>query len=203
MVESARSAASRLPSAAIRLFVARMWPRWSRAWKARPVPSTSPAATPMPQVRASWDRPLLTVSDRRMPMLRARRARPARTKLARRSSDGHKLNRRVRPSRDDHLLIGKRRRRAADGGLRSLHDASGNGVRLRGRRPDPAMRGELSSVGASTPRYTRARRTLRPALSRRLAVLAIVVVVIVSLLGPGVAARPSAPPASAGATGGW
>ena len=36
----------------------------SRAWKARPDPSSPPDATPMPQLRASWDRPMLTVCDR-------------------------------------------------------------------------------------------------------------------------------------------
>ena len=76
----------------------------SRAWKARPVPSSRPDATPMPQVRASWDRPLLTVSDRQMPMLRPRGGHGRRgPSWIGRSSDGHKLNRRVRSSRDDHL----------------------------------------------------------------------------------------------------
>jgi hypothetical protein len=44
----------------------------SRAWRARPVPSSRPDATPMPQVRSVCDRPFLTVSDRQMPVLRAR-----------------------------------------------------------------------------------------------------------------------------------
>jgi hypothetical protein len=76
----------------------------SRAWKARPVLSSGPDATPMPQVKASVDRPLLSVSDRQMPMLRARggHGRRGRTALQR-GGDGHKLNRRVRPVRDDHL----------------------------------------------------------------------------------------------------
>jgi hypothetical protein len=52
--------------------VAPVWPRRSRAWKARPVPSSWPNPAPLPQVRASADRPLLSVSDRQMPMLRAR-----------------------------------------------------------------------------------------------------------------------------------
>ena len=58
-------------SPAIRSFVARMWPRRSRAWKARPVPSSRPDASPMPQARSSVDRPVLSVSNRQIPMLRA------------------------------------------------------------------------------------------------------------------------------------
>jgi hypothetical protein len=50
------------------------------------------------------DRPLLTVRDRQLPMLRARgghgRGGPGRLG---RGSDGHKLNRRVRPVHDDYL----------------------------------------------------------------------------------------------------
>jgi hypothetical protein len=52
--------------------VAPMWPQWSPAWKARPVSSSWPDATPLPQLRASWDGPLLSVSNREMPGLRAR-----------------------------------------------------------------------------------------------------------------------------------
>jgi hypothetical protein len=88
----------------------RSWPgygpdvaRWSRAWKARPVPSSQPGSMPMPQVTASWDRPLLTVSDRQMPMLRARGGHGRRGPTARQRGDGHKPNRRVVPDRDDHL----------------------------------------------------------------------------------------------------
>jgi hypothetical protein len=43
----------------------------SQAWKARPVPPSRPDPTPMAQVRAACCRPLLTVSDRQLPMLRA------------------------------------------------------------------------------------------------------------------------------------
>jgi hypothetical protein len=63
-------------SAAIRSIVARMWPQRGpglRAWKARPGSPSTPDTTPMAQVRSVWDRPLLTVADRQMPMLRARR----------------------------------------------------------------------------------------------------------------------------------
>jgi hypothetical protein len=88
--------------------VARVWPRPSRAWKARSVPSSWPDATPTPQVRTSWDRPLLPVSDRQMPVLRAcgGHSRRGRTWLGP-GSDGHKLNRTVRFVRDGHLPRGK------------------------------------------------------------------------------------------------
>jgi hypothetical protein len=58
----------------------------------------------MAQARASLDRPLLTVGDPQSPVLRARggHGRRGRSWL-RRGSDGHKLNRRVRPVHDDHL----------------------------------------------------------------------------------------------------
>jgi hypothetical protein len=76
----------------------------SRAWKARPVPSPWPDATPMAQVKAGCCRPLLTVSDRQLPMLRARggHGRRGRSWL-RPGGDGHKLNRRVRLVSGDHL----------------------------------------------------------------------------------------------------
>jgi hypothetical protein len=48
--------------------------------------------------------PLLTVSDRQMPMLRARGGHGRRGPTAlRRGGDGHKVNRRVRLVHDDHL----------------------------------------------------------------------------------------------------
>jgi hypothetical protein len=76
----------------------------SRAWKARPVVSSWPDAAPMPQVRRLRDRPLLTVRDRQMPMLRARRGHGRRGSTAlQHGSDGYKLNRRVRPVHGDHL----------------------------------------------------------------------------------------------------
>ena len=55
-----------------------------RAWKARPDSPLSRDPTPMAQVRScATDRPLLTVSDRQMPMLRARGGHArARTTLA-------------------------------------------------------------------------------------------------------------------------
>jgi hypothetical protein len=52
--------------------VAPMWPRSSRAWKARPGTHSMPGAMSMAQVRSSCSRPLLSVRDRQMPMLRAR-----------------------------------------------------------------------------------------------------------------------------------
>jgi hypothetical protein len=84
--------------------VAPMWPRRSRAWKARPGSASTPHASPMAQVIPSSDRPLLTVADRQLPMLRARggHGRRGRTRLGR-CSDGHHLNRRVRPVLGDHL----------------------------------------------------------------------------------------------------
>jgi hypothetical protein len=79
-------------------------PQRSRAWKARPAPSSRPDATPMVQVRAYWNGPLLIMSDRQMPVLRARGGRGRRGPTAlQRGGDGHKLNRRVRPVHDDHL----------------------------------------------------------------------------------------------------
>ena len=84
--------------------VALMWPQRSRAWKAHPVPSSRPAASPMPQVRASVDRPVLSAIDRQRPMLRARGGHGRRGSTAlQRGGDGHKLNRRVRPVPVDHL----------------------------------------------------------------------------------------------------
>jgi hypothetical protein len=76
----------------------------SRAWKARPGSRLSRDPTPMAQVRSGRDRPLLTVRDRQMPMLRARggHGRRGRTRLQP-GGDGHNLNRRVRPVRGDHL----------------------------------------------------------------------------------------------------
>jgi hypothetical protein len=83
--------------------VAPMWPR-SRAWKARPVPSSWPAATPLPQLRASLDRPLLTVSDRQMPMLQARGGHGRRGPgWLGRGGDGYHLNPRGRPVLGDYL----------------------------------------------------------------------------------------------------
>jgi hypothetical protein len=76
----------------------------SRAWKARPVPSFRPDATPLPQVRASSDRPLLSVSDRQLPALRVRGGHSRREPTAlQRGGDGHKLNWRVRPLCDAHV----------------------------------------------------------------------------------------------------
>jgi hypothetical protein len=104
-----------------------MWPRRSRAWKARPVPSFGPDAAPMPQVRPECDRPLLTVKDRQWPMLRARggHGRRGRRPWLWRSSDGHKLNRRVRPSAMTTCLVGKGGRPAAVG-LRGSNPPSGD-----------------------------------------------------------------------------
>jgi hypothetical protein len=82
--------------------------RASRAWKARPIPSSWPDATPMAQVGRTVDGPLLTVRDRQLPVLRARRGHGRRGPTAlRRGGDGHKLNRRVRPVVGDHCLVGK------------------------------------------------------------------------------------------------
>src|SRR5918993_5739208 len=66
--------------------VAPMWPQRSRAWKARPESPLSRDSTPMPQVRSVCDRPLLTVRDRQMPVLRARPARTNRAPAWRRRS---------------------------------------------------------------------------------------------------------------------
>jgi hypothetical protein len=58
----------------------------------------------MAQVRSVRDRPLLTVRDRQMPVLWARGGHGRRGPTAlQRGSDGHKLNRRVRPVQGDHL----------------------------------------------------------------------------------------------------
>jgi hypothetical protein len=85
----------------------------SRAWKARPFPSSGPVAALMPQVRASLDQPLLSVSDRQLPRLWARGGHGRRVPTAlQRGGDGHKLNRRVRPVQDDH----RPRWQAATGG---------------------------------------------------------------------------------------
>ena len=76
----------------------------SRAWKARPGSPSTPDATPMAQVKPPCDRPLLTVRDRQMPVLRARGGHGRRGPTALQGGgDGHKLYRRVRPVHDDHL----------------------------------------------------------------------------------------------------
>jgi hypothetical protein len=76
----------------------------SRAWKARPGSPLGRDPTPMAQVRSVCDRPLLTVRDRQLPLLRARGGHDRRGPSSLGSgSDGHKLNRRVRSVRDDHL----------------------------------------------------------------------------------------------------
>src|SRR5829696_473895 len=76
----------------------------SRAWKARTGTPFSREPTPIVQVRSVCDRPLLSVSDRKMPVLRARGGHGRRGPTAlHRGGDGHKLHRRVRPVRDDHL----------------------------------------------------------------------------------------------------
>src|SRR5215218_5699937 len=70
--------------------VAPMWPRRSRAWKARPGGLLNRNAAPMAQLRAAPDRPLLSVGDRWVPLLRARGGHgwQERTWL-RRGGDGH------------------------------------------------------------------------------------------------------------------
>ena len=69
------------------------------AWKARPVPSSWPDATPVAQVSPAGDRPLLSVGDRQMPVPRARGGHGRRGSTAlQRGGDSHKLNRRVRPA---------------------------------------------------------------------------------------------------------
>jgi hypothetical protein len=74
------------------------------SWKARPITSSWPDASPMAEVRSVCNRPLLTVRDRQMPVRRARggHGRRGPTTLQR-GGDGCKLNRRVRPVHDDHL----------------------------------------------------------------------------------------------------
>jgi hypothetical protein len=76
----------------------------SRAWKARPGSPFRRDPRPMAVVGADV-RP--TAVDRERPpdagATGTRRARPARTKRLRLGADGHKLNRRMRPVRDDHL----------------------------------------------------------------------------------------------------
>jgi hypothetical protein len=94
--------------------VARMWPRWSRAWKARPGSPFRPDGWQMAQLSPSPDRPLLSVGDHQGPVLRARGGHGRR---GRRwlwpGSNGHQLDRRVRPVLGDHCLVGKGRRPAA------------------------------------------------------------------------------------------
>jgi hypothetical protein len=80
----------------------------SRAWKARPGCPLSPDIRLRKQVSTASDRPLLTVRDRWVPMLRARRGhgRRGRTRFGRCSAGRH-LNWRVRPVLGDHCLVGK------------------------------------------------------------------------------------------------
>jgi hypothetical protein len=84
--------------------VAPMWPHGSRAWKVRPGSPLSRDPAPMAQARSVCDRPLLTVRDRQVPVLRARGGHGRRGRLwLRRGGDGHKLNRRVRLVQGNHL----------------------------------------------------------------------------------------------------
>ena len=66
---------------------------------------------PMAQVRSAYNRPLLTVRGRKMPVLRARggHGRQGRTQL-RRGGEGRKLNRRVRPVKVTTCFVGKAQR---------------------------------------------------------------------------------------------
>jgi len=81
-----------------------MWPHQVPSLEGVSGPSFGPDSAPLLQVKASMDRPWLTVSDRQMPMLRARGGHGRR---GRRSSkpggDGHQLYRRAGPAHDDHL----------------------------------------------------------------------------------------------------
>jgi hypothetical protein len=82
----------------------------SRAEKARPVPVVRPDTTPMAQVSTSPDRPLLTVRDRQLPVLRARGGHGRRGRSwVWPGSDADRLNRRVRLVHDDHLPRMRRR----------------------------------------------------------------------------------------------
>jgi hypothetical protein len=73
----------------------------SRAWKARPGSLFSRDASPMAQLSAAHDRPLLTVSDRQLPVLRARGGHSRRDpSWLRPGGDGHKFNQRLRPVHD-------------------------------------------------------------------------------------------------------
>jgi len=62
--------------------VAPIWPQRSRAWKARPVPSSRPDPTPMAQVRAACCRPLSTERSPDADATGTRRPRPATTNRA-------------------------------------------------------------------------------------------------------------------------
>jgi hypothetical protein len=95
----------------------------SRAWKARPVPSSRPDATPMAQVSSHlrW-----TAVDRDGPRVAGAtgtrgHGRRGPTALQR-GGYSHELNRRVRPVQMTTCLVGKLRmqrgRRACDAGLR-------------------------------------------------------------------------------------
>ena len=109
----------------------------SRAWKARPGSPLSRDPTPMAQVRSVCDRPLLTVKDRQIPTLRARGGHGRRGRnRPQPGSDGHKLNRRVRPARDDHL---------------PRWQAAGGGAAVRGAHPYQAARGFHLSRPAPLP----------------------------------------------------
>jgi hypothetical protein len=83
--------------------VAPMWPARPEVGRRVRCRLPWPDATPLPQVRASVDRPLLTVSDRQMPVAgHAGAGRGGLTALWR-GGDGHKLNRRVRLVLGDYL----------------------------------------------------------------------------------------------------
>jgi hypothetical protein len=84
--------------------VALMWPSGPELGRRVPARRPGPDAPPMTQVRSGRDRPLLTVRDRQLPLLRARGGHGRRGRSwRRRSDDGHKLNWRVRPVHCDHL----------------------------------------------------------------------------------------------------
>jgi hypothetical protein len=144
----------------------------SRAWKARPFPSSGPVAALMPQVRASLDQPLLSVSDRQLPRLWARGGHGRRVPTAlQRGGDGHKLNRRVRPVQDDH----RPRWQAATGGAAGGAEYGPAGwpdgwtgfrwgVAVAAGRAAPAARRWQTGLGLRSPagRYQPAERGQRP-----------------------------------------
>ena len=81
----------------------------ARAWKVRPSSPLSRDPTPLAQVRWVCDRPLLTVRDRQVPVLRARGGHGRRGQYwLQRGSDGHKLNRRASQSAVTTCLVGQR-----------------------------------------------------------------------------------------------
>jgi hypothetical protein len=87
---------------------------WSRAWKACSGSPFSRDVSPLAQLSASLDRPLLSVGDREGQHYGHAEGTAGEGDTGfSPASNRRQLDRRVRPVLGDHCLVGKRRRRTA------------------------------------------------------------------------------------------